>query len=336
MAKHEEKFGLLQWFYFEDRDLVRATASRLRDLGLTRLRTGLSWAEYLEPGGAEWYDYMVSTLAGMDIELLLSVAYTPAELSDNGQCTGLPRRLEDFADFIELIGKRFAGQIKEIQLWNEPNNRHFLDLDGDPGWRRFAQMIGLASARAKQLGLKTMLGGTIAGAGWAPLGPGWPPDAAFFSALYSAKAMDQIDAIAFHSFPGMWVSGDPNDPEHPEWSWGEATELWLGWEAKIAAYSALADGREIVVAETGFSAYDWANKTPGHLDEQCIWLERAYRAPARVYWYSLFDTKPGRKTIGGENGGDPRNPYFGLITADGIEKPAYWTLKDLIRKRPDD
>ncbi len=55
------EMGLCQWFHFEDHRLDDAVR-RMKDLGVTYLRTGLSWADVYRPGALEWFDRQMKAL----------------------------------------------------------------------------------------------------------------------------------------------------------------------------------------------------------------------------------------------------------------------------------
>ena len=69
-ARHFSRFtpelGICQWFHFEDHRLETAVKI-LRDLGVTKLRTGLSWADYERAGGERWYDHQMRLLEGFNV-----------------------------------------------------------------------------------------------------------------------------------------------------------------------------------------------------------------------------------------------------------------------------
>jgi hypothetical protein len=231
------------------------------------------------------------------------------------------------------IAERYRGKIAEIQLWNEPNNRHYWNQPNDPGWRKFAEMVKMAGPRVRACGASPVLGGPRTGNKWYPYHNWWQPDANWFGAMWQQGAYEAVDALSFQVFPGMWVSGDPDNPENSEYSWGEPEEAWLGWDAKVAPYELLGAGLPVINTETGHSAFDWRTHQPGSFDEQARWIVRALDAHVRTYWYSLLDIPQGRAMIGGKDGQDPRNPYFGIVDADGRKKPAYHALKEALEER---
>src|SRR3546814_3207915 len=60
--------GICQWFHFEDPRLDDAV-NWLRRLGVRKLRTGLSWADWFRPGALEWFDRQMEALDEFDVTL---------------------------------------------------------------------------------------------------------------------------------------------------------------------------------------------------------------------------------------------------------------------------
>jgi len=61
--------GVLEWFELGERDRAERVLRGLRELGVERLRTGVSWANWYVPGGIEWYDWLLPRLA-RELEVL--------------------------------------------------------------------------------------------------------------------------------------------------------------------------------------------------------------------------------------------------------------------------
>src|SRR5687768_16756082 len=102
-----DKLGLCQWFHYDDHETLDRTVQTLRELNVRHLRTGISWADFLRPGGKAWYDRQLDALREFDV--LLSIWHTPPSLSESGTCNGPPKRLRDFADFIDLVITEYGG-----------------------------------------------------------------------------------------------------------------------------------------------------------------------------------------------------------------------------------
>ncbi|MCE7032276.1 hypothetical protein LY625_06525 [Lysobacter sp. GX 14042] len=97
--------GVCQWFHFEDHRLDDAVAW-LRRLGVRRVRTGLSWADWLRPDAERWFDRMVSALDGF--EVTATFCFTPESEGIQPHHTSAPRDPRRFADFCVEMMRRYA------------------------------------------------------------------------------------------------------------------------------------------------------------------------------------------------------------------------------------
>src|SRR3954463_5574294 len=64
-----QKFGFAEWLPVGKHEQVLTAIDGMRAAGASYVRTHLSWAEYHQPGGQAWYDWLVPTL-GRAFELL--------------------------------------------------------------------------------------------------------------------------------------------------------------------------------------------------------------------------------------------------------------------------
>ncbi len=97
--------GLCQWFHFEDPRLPQAI-QLMRQLGVRKLRTGLSWADWYRPGAEAWFDTQMRMLAEFDMTLTL--CYTPAHLGLQPQHNSPPSRTEEFVRFAGWVADRYC------------------------------------------------------------------------------------------------------------------------------------------------------------------------------------------------------------------------------------
>lgn len=104
-SDYTPEFGICQWFHFEDHRLDDAV-NWLRKLGVKRLRTGLSWADYLRPDAQKWFDRMMKTLDEFD--LTITFCFTPECKGILPHHTSAPRNVEEYADFCVEMVKRYA------------------------------------------------------------------------------------------------------------------------------------------------------------------------------------------------------------------------------------
>lgn len=105
-AKLTPALGICQWFHFQDHRLDDAVRW-LRRLGVRRLRTGLSWADALRPGGDAWCDRLMTALD--EFELTVTFCFTPESHGLRPHHTSPPREPEEFADFCAAMTRRYAS-----------------------------------------------------------------------------------------------------------------------------------------------------------------------------------------------------------------------------------
>ncbi len=98
-------FGLCQWFHFEDHRLDDAV-SRMRDMGVTYVRTGLSWADSFRPDADAWFDRQMRALEGF--RTTVTFCFTPEHLGTWAHHTAPPREPEGFAEFCGRMIRRYA------------------------------------------------------------------------------------------------------------------------------------------------------------------------------------------------------------------------------------
>ncbi|HEY0009129.1 MAG TPA: hypothetical protein VGB55_10435 [Tepidisphaeraceae bacterium] len=305
-----EKIGLCQWFHYEDHVAVQRTIELLGELGVKHFRTGVSWADYVRPGGKKWYDWQMRELASSGIEVLLSVWHTPPSISTANACNAPPRRLRDYADFVDRLITQYGDAWHHLELWNEPNNRYKWNfIEHDPGWRKFGEMIGDAAYWAKQQNRTTVLGGMI------PVDPHW------LDLMNEYGVLPHIDVVGIHAFPGMWF------PDHPNWDW---RDKWTSWADKLTSLDEVSGGKPVWVTETGIATWDLARSCEAKYELQVQAIDDVIASPGeRFYLYSLIDLAPEREAIEGFHV-DENEYHMGLVKDDGYKKHAFYHLQNLL------
>ncbi|HXR87846.1 MAG TPA: beta-xylosidase [Stellaceae bacterium] len=105
-AELTPELGLCQWFHFEDYRLDGAVAWMKR-LGVTYLRTGLSWAGSFRPNALAWFDRQMEALA--DFDVTVTFCFTPEHRGIAPHHTSAPQHPEEFAEFCAAMIRRYAG-----------------------------------------------------------------------------------------------------------------------------------------------------------------------------------------------------------------------------------
>jgi beta-xylosidase len=98
-------FGICQWFHFEDHRLDCAVRW-LKELGVTKLRTGLSWADSYRPGADAWFDRQMKALDSFDVTA--TFCFTPEHLGVLPNHTSPPKEPERFAEFCARMTRRYC------------------------------------------------------------------------------------------------------------------------------------------------------------------------------------------------------------------------------------
>lgn len=98
--------GICQWFHFEDPRLEDAVRL-LRDLGVRKLRTGLSWADSERPDALAWFDRQMTLLE--PFEVTLTYCFTPEHKGIRPHHTSPPACPEEFAEFCAAMTRRYTN-----------------------------------------------------------------------------------------------------------------------------------------------------------------------------------------------------------------------------------
>jgi beta-xylosidase len=112
-ARHAPALGLMQWFHFEDPRLDDAVRW-MKLLGVTHVRTGLSWSDSFRPGWQDWFDRQMEALG--DFETTLTFCFTPEHLGLAPHHSSPPADPLDFADFCARMVARYAPPRTSIRF----------------------------------------------------------------------------------------------------------------------------------------------------------------------------------------------------------------------------
>jgi CDP-paratose 2-epimerase len=285
--------GLVQWFPYADEARLRRVSRKVRSLGVTHVRTQLSWADWCRPDGPAWIARILEELDGLDVLPVLHS--TPPSFGEKPYTSSVPRDLTYYAEFVRRMCTDHATAFTHVQLWNEPTTWCDWDRDADRWWSRFAEMIRYAAAEATRAGKTVVLAG-ISPPDGSLLGRRDPDRPHFLELMEDAGALEDVDVVAFHGFPGT-----------PQWSAG-----WTSWDDEIAAVSGWASTRALAtwITETGSSRLMRGNRVR-ELRDVVAAAERG--GVERVYWYSVEDvTWTAQREINLDWGRDPHDYATGL------------------------
>jgi beta-xylosidase len=101
----DPNLGVCQWFHFEDARLDFAV-EWLRRLGVRRLRTGISWADWHRPNALDWFDRQMAALE--DFDVMLTLCFTPPSRGRRPCHTSPPIDPTEYAQFAVEVVERYA------------------------------------------------------------------------------------------------------------------------------------------------------------------------------------------------------------------------------------
>jgi beta-xylosidase len=104
-SNYTPELGICQWFHFEDHRLEDAVGW-LKKLGVTTLRTGLSWADSFRPNAEQWFDRQMKALEPFVVTL--TFCFTPEHCGLLPNHTSPPREPAQFAEFCGRMVRRYA------------------------------------------------------------------------------------------------------------------------------------------------------------------------------------------------------------------------------------
>lgn len=109
----DPRLGICQWFHFEDHRLDFAV-EWLKKLGVKKLRTGISWADWHRPNAMQWFDRQMDVLK--DFDLTITLCFTPPSRGKRDHHTSPPVDLTEFATFTDAVVRRYVLNEREISL----------------------------------------------------------------------------------------------------------------------------------------------------------------------------------------------------------------------------
>ena len=282
--------GLVEWFRPGEQARVGQVLADLQELGVTELRTGVSWAAYCTAEGKAWYRWLLPTLAAQ-VRVLPCIGATPPALGVRPKTSAPLRNSQAFADFINEFIADLGAYFEWVALWNAPDNRADYDFTLDYGWHKFAEMVNSAAQLARHRGKQTVLGATSA------------TDLTCLRALGERGVLAHFDAVGVYGF------ADAFDQD------------WAGWDVALGAV------RHVLREHNASSAQLWLTggfSTWQH-DEFRQWqeFESALQTKAeRVYWHNVQDHDAALPPLGDAHAAE-RAGCFGLKRTDGTPKLLY-------------
>lgn len=281
------RLGVVENFRVGDRAGVDQVLTELRALGVSDLRTIVSWSDWESSEGQAWYSWLLPHLASK-VNLIPCALYTPLGQAVAPRVSAPPWDPKAYGDFLDVLITGLGHCFEWIELWNEPDQLSEWDRTLDPHWQTFCAMVGGAAYWAQRRGKRTVL------AGLNVYDPNW------LELMFRRGVMQYIDAVGIHGFPGTYEAS------------------WESWHSVVHSVQQILtqhrSGAEIWISATGYST--WRHDEYEQLRAFTAALETSVE---RVYWYSARDLNPEYAARDGFHA-DDREYHFGLHANDGTPK----------------
>ena len=302
-----------------------AAAANDADAFATLQDTGSKWARHFlywsdgEPAKGQYseeylraYDQIVARETALGVKPLLVVTGSPGWASGSGDVNTPPRNPQDYADFVGMLARRYAGRVKQYEIWNEQDHDQF--WRGGPEAAKYADLLRRSYAAIK----------AADGAASVSVGPLTGGNHAFMQQLYDNGAKGAFDAVTVHTDTACLTTG-PTDFYRENGRIGQTS--FLAYREVRQTMLANGDDKPIYVG-MGWSASQqtctrgtWAGQKKAGVTEaeQAAFLGQAYFCVAQdpyvpmAYWFNNRDPDA--------SGGELSS--YGLKRADGSARPAY-------------
>lgn len=295
------------------------------ELGGIRIREDFHW-HHIEPVDDEWHMEAVATQVEMarplGVKVLPMLAYgVDWAMEDSAESTIDPA---EYAEFAGEVAATFCADIKEYEIWNEPNIERFWSPEPDPA--HYGELLAAAADAIRE----ACPDARVASAGFAAAdyldvrGFWW-----FIDDMMSAGSVtcDTFDILAIH--PYTFAQFPP--PEHDNVLAEQLVSPGQTWVTQMARDVLAKYGcgdKPVWYTEMGWPSYELTEEDQGRYLARSILLAARDRIEA-YFWYTFWDSSP-------DGGGfRPHENYFGLygwVGPDGTErraKPSYEAMKAL-------
>lgn len=313
------------WNYSSETEMLIALRS-LNNAGGRWVRIDMGWAAVETARGvySDWalqkYDLAIDLAHSEGLNVMLVFQRTPSWASGTDDQTRAPVDVEVFGDFALDMCLRYAGRVRAVEVWNEPNHSAFFTAQ-EPGdeAREHAMMVADVHAKIREHGpsgddaVLVLAGGTS------------KIDIEWWKEMYDLGIAENTDIIAVNPYP------DPADSSITGDSSGRSRID--GIDELIALMDRKGDGdKPIWFTEFGWSTHwnwfgtrSWERGVSeavqaDRFEETVRFVESEYPQIELVLWYNLRD----REGTSGEH-----ETRFGLMRRNLEPKPVLRRMEEL-------
>jgi len=191
---------------------VKRTFEMAREMGASWVVEYFPWGYYEpEKGRYDWShpDLVVEHAVAQGLTLVARIDFVPGwARPPDSTFRHLPdEHFADYAEFVAAFVQHFAGRVRHVIVWNEPN------LSFEWGYRlpdpaAYTRLLQLTYAQVKAVDPSVMVLAAGLAPTLAPPGSEWGmDDLEFLRRIYAAGAQGAFDGLAIHAY-GWTLSAD--------------------------------------------------------------------------------------------------------------------------------
>ena len=99
---YSQKTGIVQWFHLNQYDEVYKAIEDFEKMGISHIRTNISWADWHQTDGEKWYNWLFKKL-NEKLTILPCILYTPPSIGIKPKSSAPPVNPRDYADFVDVV-----------------------------------------------------------------------------------------------------------------------------------------------------------------------------------------------------------------------------------------
>lgn len=304
-ASSDTGFDIGIHYLYSGKDSIRVDLEKIKSNGFKVIRFPFIW-EKIEPYEGvfdfSYYDALLQEALRLELKIIGILGFATTDFLPSWLKDGIddPSYLDKLARYSRAVLERYAGKVEIWQIENELNH---IDAYKWVGWRtgnwsedQIISVLNLLSKQVRQYTRDKIMINVIVD------NPNW---------LWFLKKVQFIehDIIGLDYYPN-YLDDFKEDAGNPS----------KGFEIYNYIKEAKKLGKEVIVAETGYSTYNALHS----YENQKRFVEEILKGALlagvkKVVFYHYKDTIKGEHIE--EN--------FGLIAYDGSEKPAWKRIKEL-------
>lgn len=331
--------------FLVDQDIT-ALVPHIQSLGVRWVKQTIYWRDFEPVKGQIDFatlDNIVNALSGANLKVLFTVTAAPSWAREFGLEDGPATNNADYSLFVGALAQRYADKVQAYEIWEEPNRRaewSCTETADKPSFCTLSYISLLTEAyRAIKAADPNAL---VISAGLAPTGfndgVNAIDDRTFLRQLYANGLTDVSDAVGAHPF------GWANPPDSVCCAAPVGVETHYE-NPSFYFRATLSDYRQIMmdsqdsatpvwITEFGWGTSEDTQPPPDSqvyltytsLGEQAIYVPRAFELGAEFGFVGPMFVD----NLNGCQAANPDNCYYALIGADGVPRPVFGAIRDMI------